>query len=84
MEFDYRESTISFCYETRSVEFYFTKRANFDACIKRNPTYITAQELNPGFRVVYGFKQCRTPEYLLRMPKNSNPLAVSEAQEASK
>ena len=67
--FDYRESTISFCYETRTTELYFTRRSNYECCIKRNPNYIIAEELNPGYRIVYPFKQCRTPEFLLRVPK---------------
>lgn len=71
-DFDYRESTISYCYETRSVEFYFTRRSNYETCLRRNPHYIVAENLNPGFRVVYPFNQVRTPEYLLRVPKVQN------------
>ena len=67
MEFDTRESTVSYCYETRTVEFYFTKKANFDACLKRHPDPIIATDLDPGYRLIYSFKQCRTPEYLLRV-----------------
>ena len=68
-DFDYRESTISFCYETRTVELYFTRRSNYECCLKRNPHYIIAQDLQPGYRIVYPFNQVRTPEYLLRVPK---------------
>jgi hypothetical protein len=65
--FDYRESTISYDYESRTVEFYFTRESNYKSCLKRNPHCIKAEELNPGYRVVYSFKQIRTPEYLLRV-----------------
>ncbi len=68
-DFDYRESPISFCYETRNVEFYFTRKSNYECCIKRNPNYIIPQDLQPGYRIVYPFNQVRTPEYLLRVPK---------------
>ena len=67
--FDYRESTISFDYELKEVEFYFTRESNYQRLLSRNPNYKTAQELNPGYRVVYPFDQVRTPEYLLRVPK---------------
>jgi hypothetical protein len=69
--FDFRESTISFDYERRLVEFYFTRQSNYNACLKRNPNYILAENLNPGFRILYPFNQVRTPEYLLRTPNNS-------------
>ena len=68
-DFDYRESTISFDYTKRCVEFYFTRESNFNSCKKRNPNYIIAEELNPGYRLVYAFKQIRTPEYLLRVQR---------------
>lgn len=65
--FDYRESTITFNYEMRVVEFYFTKETNYKQCLKRNPNFIVSEDLNPGYRIVYPFNQCRTPEYLLRV-----------------
>jgi len=69
MYFDYREATISYDYERRLVELYFTRKNNYDTCIKRNPNYALAEELNPGYRLVYPFNQVRTPEYLLRSPQ---------------
>lgn len=68
-QFDFRESTISYDYERRLAEFYFTKQSNFDTCKKRNPNYALAEELNPGYRLLYPFNQVRTPEYLLRTPQ---------------
>tara|TARA_R110002012_G_scaffold99148_1_gene237059 strand:+ start:316 stop:543 length:228 start_codon:yes stop_codon:yes gene_type:complete len=65
--FDFRESTISFDYVKRIVEFYFTKECNFEACQKRNPNFIVAQNLEPGYRIIYPFNQVRTPEFLLRV-----------------
>ena len=68
-QFDYRESTVSYDYERRLVELYFTKKNNYETCIKRNPNYALAEELNPGYRLLYPFNQVRTPEYLLRTPQ---------------
>ena len=82
--FDYRESTMSFDYQSRTVEFYFTKESNNHKCLERNPHYCVAEELNPGYRIVYPFNQCRTPEFLLRMPRNASSAAVLSTQEASK
>ena len=68
MQFDYRESTISYDYERRLVEFYFTKSSSFECCKRRNPNYAVAEDLKPGYRILYPFNQVRTPEYLLRIP----------------
>ena len=67
--FEYRESTISFDYVTRTVEFYFTRESNYNTCKRRNPNHIVAEDLKPGYRLVYPFNQVRTPEYLLRCNK---------------
>jgi len=42
---DYREATISYDYEERFVELYFTRKNNYDTCIKRNPNYALDEEL---------------------------------------
>ncbi len=65
---EYRESTISYDYQKREIEFYFTRQSNYEKCKSRNPEYLKAEELNPGFIIVYPFNACRTPEYLLRVP----------------
>ena len=68
--FDFRESTITYDYDKREVEFYFTRESNYRKLMDRNPNYISAKELNPGFTLVYPFGEVRTPEYLLRMPRS--------------
>lgn len=68
--FDVRESTISYDYDRRELELYFTRRSNFEKCKARNSNYIKAVELNPGFVIVYPFNECRTPEYILRVSNN--------------
>jgi hypothetical protein len=82
-QFDYRESTISYDYERRLVELYFTKESNYLTCIKRNPHYALAEELNPGYRLLYPFNQVRTPEYLLRTPLKPSDTASFEGGKAS-
>ena len=82
-QFEYRESTISYDYERRLAEFYFTKQSNYETCKKRNPHYALAEELNPGYRLLYPFNQVRTPEYLLRMPLKPADTASSETGKAS-
>jgi hypothetical protein len=71
--FDYREATITYDFERRLVEFYFTKKSNYDTCKKRNPHFAVAEDLKPGYRLLYPFNQCRTPEYLLRTPQTQSP-----------
>jgi hypothetical protein len=81
-QFDFRESTISHDYERRLAEFYCTKQSNYETCKKRNPHYALAEELNPGYRLLYPFNQVRTPEYLLRMPLKPSDTASSETGKA--
>ena len=68
--FDFRESTISFDYVKRTVEFYFTRESNYNSCKRRNSNYIVAEDLAPGYRIIYPFNQVRTPEFLLRCKKD--------------
>ena len=82
--FDYRETAISCNYEARTVEFYFTKESNYNKCLQRNPHCLKSEELNPGYLIVYSFKQIRTPEYLLRVGNNYPYGGVTSPQEASK
>lgn len=81
--FDYRESTMSFDYERRVVEFYFTRESNYKTCLKRNPNYIVAEDLKPGYRILYPFNQVRTPEFLLRTSTNPSNSPLNGTQEAS-
>jgi hypothetical protein len=82
-QFEYRESTISYDYERRLAEFYFTKQSNYETCKRRNPHYALAEELNPGYRLLYPFNQVRTPEYLLRTPQRALDITLKPADTAS-
>ena len=84
--FDYRESTITYDYETKTVEFYFTRKSNYDTCCARNPHYLKAEDLKPGYRIVYPFQQMRTPEFLIRVPRSeeTSSKGQKEPQNASK
>lgn len=82
-QFEYRESTITYDYERRLVELYFTKESNYLTYIKRNPNYALAEQLNPGYRLLYPFNQVRTPEYLLRTPLKPVNSSDSETGKAS-
>ena len=64
----YRETTISFDYERREVEFYFTHEQPYLSCLKRNPDALIREELKPGFRLVYAMDQVRSPQQCLRLP----------------
>ena len=81
-QFDYRESTISYDYERRLCELYFTKQSNYETCKKRNPHYALAEELKPGYRLLYPFNQVRTPEYLLRTPQKRSDTVSFETEKA--
>ena len=69
MQFDYRESTITFDYDRKTVEYYFTKESNYKSLLKRNDKYLMAEDLKPGYRVVYPMLECRSPEMLVKLSK---------------
>jgi hypothetical protein len=71
----YRETTISFDYERREVEFYFTHEQPYQTCLKRNPKTLIREELKTGFRLVYAMDQVRSPQQCLKLP-------VTEEQQA--
>lgn len=73
----YRERTITFDAEKGEVEFYCAWRRDRDSLIARNPDPLLAEDLKPGFRVVYKLDQVRSWAQCLRPP-------VSEAQRAAR
>ena len=76
--FDYRESTITYDYESREVEFYFTRESNYRKLMDRNPNYTSAKELNPGFTIVYPFREITntriSPSYAEKIEPSENRL----------
>ena len=79
--FDYRESTITYDFDSNQVEFYFTKECDYIRCLKRNDKPVYKRELEPGYIVVYSIEDCRKPELLLKHESNKvkNPyLTTSE------
>ena len=63
---EHPETTLVYDYPAGTVEFYTTDRRAFLRAIKRNPTYIRAHELEPGYTLLYKLEDCRTPESVLR------------------
>ena len=60
----YREITVAYAYayEASTVEFYLAKESNYAKCLQRNPHRLKSEELNPGYLIVYSFKQIRMTE----------------------
>lgn len=67
--FDIQETTVQFDHTNRIVEFYTTKRSVFLSLIKRNPNYIKAEELNPGYSIDYALEECRAAPMILKPAK---------------
>lgn len=63
---DHQESTWVFDYPSGTAEFYTTDRRAFLRAITRNPEYLRAHELNPGYSLTYALKDCRSPESVIR------------------
>ena len=64
----FRESTLVYDYDKREVEFYCAWRSDYDACLRRNPNPLVAEELNPGFRLVYRLDDTRSFAMCLKPP----------------
>jgi hypothetical protein len=65
-DFEHHETTLVWDYPDSQVELYTTDRRVFLRCLARNPNFIAAQELKPGYRLVYDVKQLRTPDMVIR------------------
>lgn len=63
--FDIAETTVQIDHTNRTVNFYTTKRSVFLGLVHRNPQYLKAHELNPGYEVTYPLEQVRGVDKLL-------------------
>lgn len=88
---EHPETTLVFDYKDNTVELYTTDRRAWLRAIKRNPHFIQAQDLKPGYRLLYELKQCREPEAILRPVDGGDdvvlqyltPIEVEQRQRAS-
>lgn len=62
---DHSETTIVWDYPAKQVEIYTTNRRLWLRCIRRSPNFLVAQDLKPGYRLVYGVDATRKPELIL-------------------
>lgn len=63
---EHPETTLVYDYPAGTVEFYTTDRRAFLRAITRNPNYLEAKDLNPGYSLLYPLGECRAPESALR------------------
>lgn len=63
---EHPETTLVFDYKDKTVELYTTSRRAWLRAIKRNPDFIKAQDLKPGYRILYALKHTRDPELILK------------------
>lgn len=63
--FDHAETTLVWDYPRKEIELYTTDRRLWLRCIRRNPNFKVAQDLEPGYRLVYDLGQVRRPESLI-------------------
>jgi hypothetical protein len=63
---EHPETTLVYDYPAGTVEFYTTDRRAFLRAVTRNPNYLKAEDLKPGYRLVYALENCRAPESALR------------------
>jgi hypothetical protein len=63
---EHAETTLVYDYHAKTVELYTTDRRVFLRAIARNPEYIKAEDLKPGYRVLYPLSVMRAPESVLK------------------
>ena len=63
---EHAETTLVYDYPAGTVELYCTDRRAFLRAVTRNPEYLRAHELEPGYSLVYALKDCRAPESVIR------------------
>jgi hypothetical protein len=63
--FDIQETTVQIDHTNKLVHFYTTRRSVFLGLVHRNPNFIRAAELNPGYEVEYPLDQVRGVDKLL-------------------
>ena len=69
---EHPETTLVFDYKDQTVELYTTDRRAWLRAIKRNPNFIQAQDLQPGYRLLYSLTEAREPEAVLRVAKGGD------------
>lgn len=63
---EHPETTLVYDYQSKTVELYTTSRSAWLRAIERNPQYLKAEELKPGYRLEYDLAEFRSPESALR------------------
>lgn len=63
---EHPETTLVFDFKDKTVEYYTTSRRAWLRAIKRNPHYLKATDLKPGYRIVYPIDQVRDAESVLK------------------
>lgn len=66
---DEHESTLVYDYAAGTVELYTTKRSVWLRAIARNPNFLSASDLKPGYSITYPIAEMRNPESAIR-PKD--------------
>jgi len=74
---EHPETTLVFDYKDNTVELYTTDRRVWLRAIKRNPNFINAQDLRPGYMILYKLKDCREPEAVLRTASGGDTVVLS-------
>lgn len=62
---DLQETTLVFEHSAKTVELYTTSRRLWLRAIKRNPDFLQAQDLKPGYRLLYPMDAVKSAEMIL-------------------
>ena len=82
--FDIQETTVQVDHANKLVHFYTTRRSVFLGLVHRNPHFIRAVELDPGYEVEYPLEQVRGVDKLLKpSDKSARDRFLTDEERAS-
>jgi hypothetical protein len=65
-DFEHHETTLIWEHDLGLAELYTTDRRLWLRAVARNPNFVLAEELKPGYRLVLGADLLRTPDMVIR------------------
>lgn len=65
-DFDHKESTWVYDYSSNTAELYTTSRRLWLRAITRNPNFLEAADLNPGYRILYPLSEVRGADTVVK------------------
>lgn len=87
MQGNLAETTLLFEHSAGTATLWTTRRSVFQGTIRRNPKFIAARELHPGYEIVFPIEELRTPAQCIRHQAGGSEVEagfLTESEKASR